>query len=81
MCTSCWEKIDNFHKFYCEVEQLWDRKDLLKSTVFKTESLQDEDELQPNLLAFTCELVKEESTANDDDPMIEVEVVDMLRYF
>ncbi|XP_055533660.1 transcription factor grauzone-like [Wyeomyia smithii] len=22
VCTSCWEKIDEFHKFYCEVEKL-----------------------------------------------------------
>ncbi|XP_058443017.1 uncharacterized protein LOC131425275 [Malaya genurostris] len=22
VCTSCWEKIDDFHKFYCEVERI-----------------------------------------------------------
>lgn len=22
VCTSCWEKIDDFHKFYCDVKKV-----------------------------------------------------------
>ncbi|XP_065093565.1 zinc finger protein 91-like [Ochlerotatus camptorhynchus] len=57
LCTSCWEKIEDFHKFYCEVEQLWDREHLLEA-VIKTEQLFDENEHQQQL--FACELLKTE---------------------
>ncbi|XP_055633322.1 transcription factor grauzone-like [Toxorhynchites rutilus septentrionalis] len=38
VCTSCWEKIDEFHKFYCEVELFHNRGVLMN---IKVETLDD----------------------------------------
>ncbi|XP_058443330.1 zinc finger protein 62 homolog [Malaya genurostris] len=59
ICTSCWEKIDEFHKFYCEVQERWSGKSELLDAVVKTEQLFDEDEPQSEL--FTCALIKVEN--------------------
>ncbi|XP_058444470.1 transcription factor grauzone-like [Malaya genurostris] len=37
LCTSCWEKIDDFHKFYCEVANLH-RSDILERIQVKAET-------------------------------------------
>ncbi|XP_055524416.1 transcription factor grauzone-like [Wyeomyia smithii] len=67
LCTSCWEKIDEFHKFYCEVEEIWCRKtDCLLETMVKTEQLFDANEVQQEL--FACELVKEEERPTKGKP-------------
>ncbi|XP_062542555.1 zinc finger protein 91-like [Armigeres subalbatus] len=60
LCTSCWEKIEDFHKFYCDVEQLWGRD----GKEIKTEQLFNEDEQQQKL--FACELIKEIETRKED---------------
>lgn len=56
LCTSCWEKIDDFHKFYNEVKQVWSDESLPSSAVIKKEKFNDD--TQPELIA--CELVKVE---------------------
>lgn len=59
LCGICWEKIEDFHKFYCEVKELWDHDYFPGGTTdIKTED-DDEDVLLPELL-FTSELIKEE---------------------
>ncbi|XP_058823357.1 zinc finger protein 85-like isoform X1 [Topomyia yanbarensis] len=69
LCISCWEKIDEFHKFYCEVEERWCSKSDLLESVVKTEQLFDENEAQSEL--FTCELIKVEEENTKLKPIID----------
>ncbi|XP_001863404.2 zinc finger protein 43 [Culex quinquefasciatus] len=52
LCTSCWEKIDEFHKFYCEVEERWGLH-----VEVKTEQLEEE--------GVASEVVKAERLESD----------------
>ncbi|XP_029734217.1 zinc finger protein 91 [Aedes albopictus] len=61
LCTSCWEKIDDFHKFYCEVKQIWDQDGSFSNTAVKKEIPFEEDGFQTDLFAAS-ELVKIEIT-------------------
>lgn len=56
LCTSCWEKIEDFHKFYCDVEQLWGGDALSGDMAIKAEQLSNEDEQR------VCELAMEDDT-------------------
>ncbi|XP_062537251.1 zinc finger protein 91-like isoform X2 [Armigeres subalbatus] len=69
LCTSCWEKIEDFHKFYCEVKHVWNYENLSKSSVIKKERSFDGVELEEDL--FTNELVKVEITKNEH---LEIEI-------
>ncbi|XP_062544083.1 transcription factor grauzone-like [Armigeres subalbatus] len=39
VCTSCWEKIDDFHKFYCEVERVHTPAATAMLELVKTETI------------------------------------------
>ncbi|KXJ71427.1 hypothetical protein RP20_CCG020606 [Aedes albopictus] len=72
LCTSCWEKIDDFHKFYNEVKRLWACDDSLpNSTVIKTERIVNEDGThQQELLAYDLvkvEIAKAEESEKSSD--------------
>ncbi|XP_021699285.1 zinc finger protein 62 [Aedes aegypti] len=83
LCTSCWEKIDDFHKFYCEVKQAWNHEHFSGRAVVKKEAAFEDEGLQQEL--FASELVKVEITQNeggseyqqrDEDTKIEEKFVD-----
>ncbi|XP_055586972.1 transcription factor grauzone-like [Uranotaenia lowii] len=70
LCTSCWEKIDEFHKFYCEVERVRPRVAQVKEEKVDIE----EDEFRESLLVG--EDISEEgltSTRVFVDPICKIE--------
>ncbi|XP_038112291.1 LOW QUALITY PROTEIN: transcription factor grauzone [Culex quinquefasciatus] len=62
VCTSCWEKIDEFHKFYCEVERVHATEVLAE---IKTEEEEDDEE---NALMVV------ESSGDQGEPVCKVEL-------
>nr|XP_029734264.1 LOW QUALITY PROTEIN: transcription factor grauzone [Aedes albopictus] len=63
LCNICWDKIEDFHKFYCEVKHLWDEDVLSSCAAVKMERDDDDEELVPSIL-FACDLIKEEAASN-----------------
>ncbi|KXJ70567.1 hypothetical protein RP20_CCG023139 [Aedes albopictus] len=77
VCTSCWEKIDDFHKFYCDVERVHERT--VASTLLalvKTEAVdcdgveivgKDEDGEEDRGEVFALEMYKLEVKQEEDE--------------
>lgn len=70
VCTSCWEKIDEFHKFYCEVERVHALEVL---TEIKTEEEDDALRLEENTLKIV-EALGEVEDLGKVEPVCKVEI-------
>ncbi|KXJ71424.1 hypothetical protein RP20_CCG020603 [Aedes albopictus] len=71
LCTSCWEKIEDFHKFYCDVQQLWAPDRLPDGIAIKTEELSNEGD------QLACELVCTEDDAKNEQTLeMDIDAVD-----
>ncbi|XP_021697749.1 zinc finger protein 62 [Aedes aegypti] len=73
VCTSCWEKIDEFHKFYCEVERVHGPGSGML-TVVKTESVDGEGEERGQVFAMEMYKLEVKQEVEEEDkkfPVVE----------
>lgn len=68
LCTSCWEKIDDFHKFYCEVKRAHSELGKLDEPVIKVEPLE-----QPAVDSIKPEGLSDEANNEDNEKTVEIE--------
>ncbi|XP_055639951.1 transcription factor grauzone-like [Toxorhynchites rutilus septentrionalis] len=75
LCTSCWEKIDDFHKFYCEVKLAHTELGKLNEPEIKIEPLEQPmlDTIKPERLLNVAKATPSESITDNEDDKVEMQ--------